>query len=229
MQATAEQVMEAIKNNDVAALRALLLSRPDAANEPLTGGVSPLMMALYYQRKEIADLLLASGAQLDIFAVSCLGMIERIHAYAHHKPSLVNSYSVDGWTPLSFASFFGQRQAVWTLLTHDADVSAVSRSPQQNTALHATIAGKMNRHGNELPIAYLLISRGAPINAKDSGGNTPLHIAAVSGSEALILGLLGAGADVNARENKGLTPLGLAISRDQQGAANLLRQMGASE
>jgi ankyrin repeat protein len=136
---------------------------------------------------------------------------------------------VDGWTPLSLAAFFGQRQAVWTLLTHDADVSAVSRSPQQNTALHAAIAGVMNRHGNELPITYLLISRGAPVSARDSGGNTPLHIAAGSGSQALILGLLGAGADISARDTAGFTPLGIALSRDQQGAADLLRQMGSPE
>jgi len=229
MQATAEQVLEAIKSNNIAALRAVLQSHPGAVNEPLSGGISPLMMARYYQRKEMLDLLLASGAQLDIFSASALGLIERIHTYAHHKPASVNAYSVDGWTPLALAAFFGQRQAVWTLLTHDADVHAVSRSPQQNTALHAAVAGLMNRHGNELPISYLLIARGAPVNARDSGGDTPLHIAAGSGSQALILGLLGAGADISARDSAGRTPLGIALSRDQQGAADLLRQMGAQE
>jgi ankyrin repeat protein len=57
-----------------------------------------------------------------------------------------------------------------------------------------------------------LISKGADVNVHASGGNTPLHVAAINPhADAEILRLLIAnGADVNAKNGAGRTPLDFA-------------------
>jgi hypothetical protein len=55
-----------------------------------------------------------------------------------------------------------------------------------------------------------LIERGANVNAKDIGGNTPLHSAAENWAVECLKVLLSSGADINARNNLGETPLMVA-------------------
>lgn len=45
------------------------------------------------------------------------------------------------------------------------------------------------------------------VNARDEGGNTPLHMAAVNGTVENVMSLIEAGANVNARDTLGNTPL----------------------
>lgn len=81
------------------------------------------------------------------------------------------------------------------------------------TALHAAAAC------NCLYIVQLLISKGADVNAKNSDGCTPLHMAAMTGySSAIIEMLLSSGADVNSKTNDGETPLGVMASWMRDGA-----------
>ncbi|KAH6975561.1 ankyrin repeat-containing domain protein [Ilyonectria destructans] len=55
--------------------------------------------------------------------------------------------------------------------------------------------------------AKVLLSAGAPLEARDSTGSTPLHLAAESGHSALASLLLDSGASVHAQDSKLLTPL----------------------
>ena len=57
-----------------------------------------------------------------------------------------------------------------------------------------------------------LISRGEPVNARDTSGYTPLLMALGSGSEKTARTLLAEGADVNAASGNGYTPLHAAVS-----------------
>ena len=64
----------------------------------------------------------------------------------------------------------------------------------------------------ELRLVELLISKGADIDAKDKGGNAPLHSAAATGRREVAELLIAKGADVNAKttptERRSTTPLG---------------------
>ena len=66
--------------------------------------------------------------------------------------------------------------------------------------------------GNDLPLARLLIERGANVNVVDKNGMTPLLWAANIdfGDSAMVELLLNAGASPDARNRDGLTPLELA-------------------
>lgn len=56
-------------------------------------------------------------------------------------------------------------------------------------------------------LCEFLIKEGANVNAKDSKGNNPLHIAAMNGSEKMCKLLIDAGIDINAQDNFGNTAL----------------------
>lgn len=63
-------------------------------------------------------------------------------------------------------------------------------------------------------LAALLLEAGAPVNAADRHGSTPLHRAVQGRHRALVRQLLDRGANVNAEEMGGVTPL--LIARDMQ-------------
>jgi ankyrin repeat protein len=75
----------------------------------------------------------------------------------------------------------------------------------------------------------LLIARHAQIAAADDDGETPLHMAAESGSVELAELLLAHHADVNARDAANVTPLHAAIFFKHDDVARLLRERGGIE
>lgn len=70
----------------------------------------------------------------------------------------------------------------------------------------------------------------AVLKARDLDGNTPLHIAVLSGSVESVEALLAAGADVHTTNHHGWTPLESALygSGDQAGVARALLTAGAN-
>lgn len=82
--------------------------------------------------------------------------------------------------------------------------------------------------------ASVLLSAGADIHARDSGGRTPLHelidTKAPTTSNykmAVLETLVLSGADINVRDAQGLTPLAIAVSRDDFEFAEYLSWSGA--
>jgi ankyrin repeat protein len=72
-----------------------------------------------------------------------------------------------------------------------------------------------------------LLNRGANIEAKNKGGNTALHLAALRDHETMARLLLGGGADIEATNRYGHTALHLAYQRHQT-VAKLLLDRGAN-
>lgn len=78
------------------------------------------------------------------------------------------------------------------------------------------------------------IKSGADVNARDSGGYTPLHWAADTGGGSgehlpTAQALIAAGAEVNAKDNEGDTPLATARLAEAEEMVALLLANGASE
>ncbi len=81
---------------------------------------------------------------------------------------------------------------------------------------------------DQLAIAELLISKGADVMARNSGGFTPLHAAAFSGSLSISKLLLGRGATLDDAANKaGVTPLMVAGEENHVALAKFLLAEGA--
>ena len=141
-------------------------------------GLSEIMMALYHGKKDVVNALLASGVELNVYEAAGTGQTERLRELIAADPSLINSHSFDGFTPLGLAVFFGQRETVQALLDAGADVNIASRESMKVSPLASASAA------GQLDIARLLIAHGANVNARASGDFTPLHESAASGRKA---------------------------------------------
>ena len=220
----AAEMIEAVKAGDANALRAILRRDPAAAGARADGGDSPLLIALYHGRRDLADLLLAQGWQPDAFEAAALGDTDRLRAALDTEPSAVTRFSNDGWTLLHLAGFFGHVNAVRLLLERGVGVNAVSVNGMRNTPLHAGLSGPMGIEG-----ARLLVEAGADVNARQHGGYGPLHSAANRGAIDLIDLLLDRGADPNAAAEDGRRPIDFARERGHAEAVAHLVARGAAE
>jgi ankyrin repeat protein len=76
-------------------------------------------------------------------------------------------------------------------------------------------------------MALLLLQRGAPIDARNERGETPLLLAAAHGSTEVVHLLLAKGADVNTADVGGETPLMWAAANDDVEMVRALLKRGA--
>jgi ankyrin repeat protein len=218
-------IHDATGDGDLAGVQALLDAgaKVDAVDE----GWTPLMVAASNGHKEIANLLIANGANVN--AKDAAGRTPLYNAsWNSHwetaelliaKGANVNAKdSMVQLTSLHFAATEGRKNIVELLLAKGADVNAANMfggTPLMNAAWHG--------HSE---IAVHLVENGANINAKDQYGMTPLHYAAEQGSKEIADLLISKGADINAKSDKASgnqTPLDLA---QDKGVIDLLREHG---
>jgi ankyrin repeat protein len=219
-----EQFLTAVTQGDTAKVKELLQKDPSLAKTTDLNGVSAITKAAYYRKKEVVQVLLGTGLELSIFEAAATGQTPRVKELVKKDPSLANSFSTDGFTPLGLAVFFGNKDSVEALLAAGANVNLPSRESMKVTPLHSAAAAK------EVEIARLLIASGADVNARQPDmGFTPLHEAAGNGNIEMASVLIEKGADINATTNEGKTPLAFAIEHNQQAMADFLRKRGAKK
>ncbi len=217
-----EEFLKGVVEGDITKVKEMLEADATLAQARDEKGISAILKAVYYRRKEVVAALLASRIELNIFEASATGQTERVRELVKQDASLANAFSSDGFTPLGLAVFFGHRQTVETLLTAGAEVNTASREAMKVTPLHSAAAA------GEVAIARLLIAHGANVNAGQAeSGFTPLHEAAANGDLEFATLLLEHGAKINARMKDGKTPLAFALSRNQNEMAAFLRGRAA--
>lgn len=217
-EAMAQELSTAVRDGDSERVREILRREPSLA-DGYGVDMSPLQLAVYSGKRDMATTLIECGASVDVFLASALGDLDRVRALLQDEPDLIAAYSEDGWTPLHLAAHFGSTEVAELLLAHGADVEARSRSREGNTPLHAAVAGK------QPSLVDLLIARGADVDAADAGGWTALNIAAHEGVPAIIESLLRAGADPTIPSNDGQTPRQTA---EREGHADIAGYFPAS-
>jgi uncharacterized protein len=199
-----QEFLEAATGGDVAKVRAMLRANPSLARAKDENGVSVIMKSTYYGKKDVVAALLESGVELDVFEAAATGRTTRLTELVRKDSKLANTHSPDGFTPLGFAVFFGQPEAVQVLVNSGADVNIPSRESMKVTPLASAAAA------NQTEIARLLIAHRANVNARAASGHVPLHEASANGNVELVKLLIEKGADVNAKTDDGKTPLDFA-------------------
>jgi ankyrin len=131
--------------------------------------------------------------------------------------------ATSGWasdTRIADAAQNGDAALVRSLLSQKSEVSA----PQADgsTALHWIV------RADDLETADLLIHSGFNVSAANRRGMTPLDVACVNGSAAMIRKLLDAGANPNAAHSDGQTPLMTAARTGNPDAVRVLLDKGAA-
>ena len=251
----ATPLVDAVRQKDKAAVRALLQKRVDV-NAPQGDGATALHYAVYEDDVELVDMLLAAGARVN--TANDLGITPLYLASGSGNLAIVtkllargadvNGASENGITPLMEAARSGSVAVVHALITRGADVNAKERVRRQTALMWA-----VTRHHHE--VVKTLLEAHADIRARtgirqrtvmldqgprrivktamqdakaiDVGGSTALLFAAQTGNEASAALLLDAGADVNDTAADGNSALVLAAFNAQGAVARLLLARGA--
>ena len=231
--AFADPIHDAVENGDLAGVQAELDKGVDVNVVDLGFfNLAPLHYAAGYGYKEIVELLIAEGADVD--AKTTTGGTPLFNAVGSHKEITelllaagadVNAQVVPG--PHVFTvgdtalDFSGTSEIIDLIRKHGGMTGEEIRTGI--TPLHQAA-----RDGHKETVE-LLIANGADVNAKMKEGTTPLHFAASKGHKEIAELLIAKDADVNAIAGKELqskTPLDEAIKTKRTETADLLRAHG---
>src|SRR6267143_1988614 len=215
-----DEILESIQKGNLSRINQLLETNPALANSKAKSGVSALLLALYYGRQDIALAIAAKKPVLDIFEVSVLGKLEQVRNLINLDPSLVNSYSPDGFTPVALAAYLGQKDVTEYLLEKGANVNAMAKNATGFTPLTGAIAN------NHAEISKILVKKGADVNHRYEGGVSPLMEASLNGNLELVRFLLENGADPTAKTEDGKTPMSFAKEKNHVEVIEALRRHG---
>lgn len=194
---------EAIRQGDAARVEALLASDPGLLQQS-EEGVTPILLALYHGRSELAQLLVARGAAVSFGEACALGDLERVRQQLDGDPSLLDVRTPDGYPPLGLSIFFRHPDVARLLIERGADVNAAARNANCVAPVHAAAAAC------DHDTMRLLLERGADPHARQQLDYTALHGAASRGDVTMAELLLAHGADLNAKGSDGLTPADIA-------------------
>ena len=241
------RLVNAVKNNDKAAVSTLLQQKVDV-NSPEADGMTALHWVVRADDLDTVDRLIKAGANVKaanrygitpLYLASVNGsapMIERLLKAG----ASANEVSNEGETALMTAARTGNVAAAKVLLDNGAKVDA-KEAWQGQTALMWAVAQKHPDMVKEL------IARGADVNARSAtkiwerqntaeprekwlplGAQTPLMFAAREGCSACISLLAAAGAELDAKDvDDELTPLIIALINGHYDAAGALIHAGA--
>lgn len=181
--------------------------------------LTPLHLAADRGHADMVELLIKHGA--DIEARKFLGQTPIFEA---HDPNVISvlvkagakidEHDFLGFTPLHHAIFDGNTSLVKVLLAAKADPN-VPKGPSHLRHLHIPSAPD----DPILSVGY----------SNFEGQTTPLHLAAEGGEVEIIRILIKAGAKLNTQNTDWKTPLDVAVARDKEDAAKVLRENGAKE
>jgi ankyrin repeat protein len=215
-----DEIFDVVRAGDAARLKALLAAQPAIVNARNDRGHSPVLIAQYHHKHELVAMLLDAGPDLDIFDAASVGRSDRVAAWLDRDPSLLNAYSADGFYPLGLAAFFGHPGTVKLLIARGADVAQVARNPMRVQPLHAAVGGR------SFDAVRMLVEAGAPIDAKQQKGFTPLQAAVHQGNVELTTYLLARGANPKLQNDEGKSAIGLAAEDGNSAILKLLKQQG---
>jgi serine/threonine-protein phosphatase 6 regulatory ankyrin repeat subunit B len=130
--------------------------------------------------------------------------IDEIKQRVLNRPGLIDRDEGHG-TPLETATLNGYVDLAEWLVDHHANVNALDH--EEGTVLHRAV---IDDQSPNLKMLRFLLRKGAHVDARRKGIETPLHLAVFLGRADVVNMLLAHGADVHARGNFGQTPMHLA-------------------
>jgi ankyrin repeat protein len=216
----AAEIFDVIRSGNAERLRQILATDRGQAGVRNERGHSAVLIAQYHRKRDLVEMLLAAEPELDLFDAASVGRVDRVRELLDADPSVLESWSSDGFTPLHLAAFFGYPRVVELLLSRGAQVNPVARNPMKVQPLHSAAAG---RHGE---VARLLVEAGADVNAKQDKGWMPLHAAAQNGDLEMTQLFLGRGADPTAQNDEGKSAIGIAA---EGGKTDVLKALKAAK
>ena len=225
--ARVENVVELLRLYDVTALArdgnfekisVLLKVNPRLALSAPRFGKTPLHEATANGHMEVAELLVASGADVNEGLRSAIenGRIEFAEFFLAKNAKVDDAPSRNPLVlaPLHLAATLGKKELVTLLIAHQANVD--KHDHHGCSPLYYAVAE------GHTEIVQCLLSHNASVKEARGGGWTALQIAAAHGYTEVVALLLASKADVNERGHNAWTPLQSAVEWGQKEAVELL-------
>jgi ankyrin repeat protein len=209
---------EAIQSGDTTRVAALL-DGDSSLLRTRQNAITPLLMATYYGKSEVARLLMERGAEVSFGEACAVGDLRKVRTMLDRDPALLEQRSEDGYPPLGLAIFFRHPDVAKFLIERGADVNAAAQNKQRVAPVHAACAVQ------DYATLELLLARGADPNARQEMDYTPFHDAAGRGNIEIAKLLLTHGARTNLRAADGQTPADLAEKHGQGEFVTWLRSV----
>lgn len=196
----AQDLRDAVMDGDLAAVHAAIEAGEDL-NSLDWAGDTALMDTVYFNQPEIAQALLAAGADVnapngtDSRTALMVAIGENNMEFAElfiAAGANINVADDDLWTPMTYAIFFSTPEVMEMLLDNRAIVENRGQSGE-TSLMDAVMSGEPEK-------VALLVAAGANVNAVDEDGWTALTYAAMGGDPEITKILLDGGADVDPRE-----------------------------
>jgi ankyrin repeat protein len=205
-----------IENDQLDEIIALLSQKPQLASQTTSHQISPILLACYYKKPIIANAIAEFVTELSIFDACAIGKFDDLTLLVFKDPAIVNSFSIDGFTPLGLACYFGHEDIARFLVLKGAEVNVPSNNGFNVFPIHSAVAA------DNFNITKMLLDAGAYPNVCQKSGVAPLHTAAQLGDIELIILLLEHGAEVSLRMEGGKLPADLAAEKGFKEIAEIL-------
>ena len=195
----------------------LLLESGVDVNTPYqSGGATVLHMAAFKGDIDMLNFFIEHGADVNgtdaagipVLQTAVIGGPESVALLLKHGADVTKNDS----TLLHFAVLMNKEDIVRTFLNHGASVDTADsfgRTPLFYTT-YAFIDDQGIMPEDRRAIAAILIAHKANVMARDNYDETPLHAAALWGSDTVASTLIKHGADIEAQDKRGFTPLFMA-------------------
>ena len=192
------ELNDAIQQGDVSRVTALLDSDPSLLQSH-EGPVSPILLAIYYGKSDVARLLVDRGAPVSFPEACALGDLARVQQMLDADASVIDQRSADGFPAVGLAIFFKHPEVARLLIERGADVNAPAENAARVAPVHAAAAAC------DHATMRLLLERGADPNAHQQLDFTPMHGAASRGDIEMAKLLMEFGAERNPKGSDGQT------------------------
>ncbi|WP_281986936.1 ankyrin repeat domain-containing protein [Aquimarina aggregata] len=194
-----------IKNKDTEKAITFIKEHPEVLSQTDDNGSSGLMLLAYSELKEVFESAIQLKESYTFHEAIVCGQKETVKDYLDKNPStLVNTYSSDGFTPLSLAAFFNQTEIAKLLLKLGADPNISAINPSKVNALHSAVAKE------NYDLCQLIIKKGVDVNATQMQNVTALHSAVHRGNFKLVKLLVENDANISIKMDNGSTALEIA-------------------
>jgi ankyrin repeat protein len=242
--AFSDDIYAAVRSDDLERVKAIVKSDPRAVADKDEQEKTPLHYAAAKGEKEIAEVLLGAGADVNaldghrrtpLHLAASNGSVELVEVLLAHGAQ-INAVDDADWTPMHTAVLEGQGQVV-AILQKYGGIDQANPSEKREVAVPTEQSVtldpmnsiiEMSKDGLFPEVRKLLEKDPDLALSRDEHGATALNYAAANGHTEVASVLIEYGADVDARDERGMTPLHWAAKENQVGMVEFLLSHRAS-